>query len=168
MTHHMENNRFTSLLSLPRRGYQAYAEVRGSVEYPLLRGRVMFYQTPQGVLVVADVSGLPFGTGPCAGRIFGFHIHEGSSCLESSGDEPFPGTLSHYNPGGCPHPNHAGDLPPLFGNQGHAFSAVLTNRFRIQEIIGRTVVIHDHPDDFRTQPTGDSGTKIACGVIRHT
>lgn len=152
---------------LLRRGYQAYAEMRGNAEFPLLRGRVLFYQTGQGVLVTADISGLPFGTGKCAGRIFGFHIHEGSSCQEAAEGDPFPGTLSHYNPGECLHPAHAGDLPPLFGNRGHAVMAVLTDRFRVQDIIGRTVVIHDRPDDFKTQPSGDSGTKIACGIIRH-
>ena len=42
---------------------------------------------------------------------------------------------------------------------------VLTNRFTVREIIGKTVVIHNMPDDFRSQPAGDSGMKIACGVI---
>lgn len=44
--------------------------------------------------------------------------------------------------------------------------AVLTNRFRAAEAIGRTVVIHSRRDDFTSQPAGDSGRKIACGVIR--
>lgn len=167
MIRSMENSNASSILPFLRRGYQAYAEIRGSTEYPLLKGWVRFYQTEQGVLVTAELSGLPFGTGRCAGRVFGFHIHEGSSCREVSGEDPFPGPLSHYDPGDCPHPYHAGDLPPLFGNRGHAVSAVLTDRFRVQEIIGRTVVIHDRPDDFKTQPSGDSGTKIACGVIRY-
>jgi Cu-Zn family superoxide dismutase len=43
---------------------------------------------------------------------------------------------------------------------------VLSNRFSIEEIIGRTVIIHDAPDDFRTQPSGNAGMKIACGVIQ--
>ena len=161
------DNGLAALYPVFRRGHDAYAELRGSRDYPLLKGRVSFYQTTQGVLVVADVRGLPFGTGPCAGRIFGFHIHEGTSCKETGGEDPFPGTMGHYNPGDCPHPGHAGDLPPLFGNHGHAFAAFLTDRFKVREIIGRTVVVHNQPDDFRTQPSGDSGTKIACGQIRH-
>ena len=43
---------------------------------------------------------------------------------------------------------------------------VLSNRFSIEEIIGRTVIIHNAPDDFRTQPSGNAGMKIACGVIQ--
>jgi Cu-Zn family superoxide dismutase len=49
---------------------------------------------------------------------------------------------------------------------GNAIMAVKTNRFSIHEIIGRTVVIHSQPDDFTSQPAGNAGTKIACGVIR--
>lgn len=158
---------FAAFYPAVRRGYQAYADIRGSQAYPQIRGRILFYQTAQGVLLMADVMGLPTAIGNCAGRIFGFHIHEGSSCKEIEGSDPFPSTMAHYNPGECMHPYHAGDLPPLFGNQGHAFLACLTDRFRVRDVIGRTVVIHDHPDDFRTQPSGDSGTKIACGQIRH-
>ncbi len=66
-------NSLSALLPVIRQGYEAYAELRGSRDYPLLKGRVYFYQTAQSVLVVADLRGLPFGTGPCAGRIFGFH-----------------------------------------------------------------------------------------------
>lgn len=74
--------------------------------------------------------------------------------------------MAHYNPGGCKHPYHADDLPPLFGNNGFVLSLFLTNRFSGDEVIGRTVIIHDQPDDFTTQPSGNSGTKTACGVIR--
>jgi len=60
---------------------------------------------------------------------------------------------------------NAGDLPPLFSANGYAFSAVLTNRFTIDEIIGRTIIIHSSVDDFITQPAGNAGTKNACGKI---
>lgn len=80
-------------------------------------------------------------------------------------DDPFADAMSHYDPRGCAHPYHAGDLPPLFGNNSFALSVFLTDRFSVHEVIGRTVIIHDHPDDFTTQPSGNSGTKIACGVI---
>jgi copper/zinc superoxide dismutase (SODC) len=109
--------------------------------------------------------GLPLAGGPCGGRIFGFHIHEGGACSGNSNDW-FADTLAHYNPGKCEHPYHAGDLPPLFGNNGFALALFLTNRFRVEEIIGRTVIIHDRPDDFTTQPSGNSGVKIACGEIK--
>lgn len=64
------------------------------------------------------------------------------------------------------HPDHAGDLPPLMRSNGNAFSAVVTDRFTPSDIVGRTVVIHSNPDDFSTQPSGNAGKKIACGVIR--
>lgn len=81
-------------------------------------------------------------------------------------NNPFADVMTHYDPNGCGHLYHAGDLLPLFGNDGLAFCAFLTNRFPVDEVIGRTVIVHDHPDDFTTQPSGNSGTKIACGVIR--
>ena len=65
----------------------------------------------------------------------------------------------------CRHPYHTEDMPPLFGSQGYAFSIFLSGRFSVCEIIGRTVIIHLNPDDFHTQPSGNSGAKIACGMI---
>ena len=56
-------------------------------------------------------------------------------------------------------------MPPLFWNNGYAFQMFLTDRFTVKEIIGKTVIIHDNADDFTTQPSGNSGEKIACGVI---
>ena len=82
------------------------------------------------------------------------------------GGAGFPGTGGHFNPAGAPHPAHAGDLPPLLSCGGRAYLAVLTDRFTVADIIGRTVVIHGGSDDFRSQPAGDAGTKIACGVIK--
>lgn len=157
----------TQLLSILRGKAQAAACIAGSENYPDISGTVRFFQTNQGVIVCAEISGLPKGGDTCHERIFGFHIHEGPDCGAGM-DGPFPNVMLHYNPDGCQHPYHAGDLPPLFGNDGFAFSAFLTNRFAVNDVIGRTVIIHDHPDDFTTQPSGNSGTKIACGVIRRT
>lgn len=153
------------LLSVLGGRAQASARVAGSGSYPDVSGTVRFYQTPAGVLVRAEISGLPQDNCPCCGRIFGFHIHAGGSCTGSP-EDPFAHALSHDNPGGCEHPYHAGDLPPLFGNGGYALAVFLTNRFSVDEVTGKTVVIHDRPDDFTTQPSGNSGVKIACGVIR--
>ena len=143
---------------------QAVAHMRGSDAYPDICGTVQLFQTPCGVLVRAEICGLPHENGPCSGRVFGFHIHEGCSCAGDMSD-PFSGAMAHYNPCGCEHPQHAGDLPPLFENCGCAFSVVLTNRFRVSEVIGKTVIIHARPDDFTTQPSGSSGERIACGII---
>ena len=71
----------------------------------------------------------------------------------------------HYNPLGCPHPYHAGDMPPIFGAAGYAFSAFVTDRFTVRDVVGRSVILHGSPDDFTTQPSGNAGEKIACGEI---
>ena len=126
-----------------------------------ISGTVNFYDLGKNVLVMAEVMGLPEDKN-CECGVFGFHIHEGETC----GGEGFAETKGHYNPRSCPHPCHAGDMPPLFGNDGMAWMTFITNRFGIEEIKGKTVVIHSKPDDFTTQPAGNSGEKIACGVIK--
>ena len=155
------------LLSVLRSRPQAAANITGSESFPDISGNVRFYQTNQGVIVWAEITGLPQGTLPCQERVFGFHIHKGTECSGNMSD-PFADAMSHYDPDSCEHPYHAGDLPPLFGNGGQALSLFLTNRFSVDEVIGKTIIIHDHPDDFTTQPSGNSGSKIACGVIRRT
>ena len=157
-------NFFTSVL---RSRPQAVVFLRGSAEFPDISGIVRFYATEWGTLVAADVVGLPHKNGECEGRIFGFHIHAGESCTGNA-DDPFADALSHYDTNLCPHPYHAGDMPPLFGCRGRAFSVFLTDRVTVGELIGKTVIIHDSPDDFTTQPSGNAGTKIACGVISPT
>ena len=137
---------------------QAVADVRGSAAYPKLRGQVRFLQLQQCVLVEATIHGLPTTeTG-----FFGFHIHAGDRCLGAD----FADTLGHFDPAEAPHPLHAGDLPPLMSCHGDANLAVKTSRFRIKDVLRRTVVIHSMPDDFTTQPSGDPGILIACGEIR--
>lgn len=140
---------------------EAYALVYGGKEVPGLRGTLYFFPLWEGTLVVADIAELPRSAEDCSQQIFGLHIHEGSIC---SGD--FSGTGNHLNPKNCLHPHHAGDLPPLFENHGYSFLICYTDRFQPEEIIGRTVVIHENPDDFTTQPSGNSGTKIGCGEIK--
>ena len=153
------------LISVLQRKPQAVAQIRGSKAYPQIRGQVRFYQTRRGVVVRAEVTGLPVYQDACKKGIFGFHIHEGSRCSGSVGD-PFADVLAHFGLYDCIHPYHSGDLPPLFGNNGYAFSVFLTDRFAVRDILGRTVIIHGDADDFTTQPSGDAGQKIACGEIR--
>ena len=137
---------------------KAIARIYGGKDYPQLSGTVRFFLGIDGVIVEVEVKGLP----ETESSFFGFHIHAGGSCT----GEGFADTESHYNPGEDIHPQHAGDLPPLLSNDGKAYMKVLSNRFSIEEIIGRTVIIHNAPDDFRTQPSGNAGVKIACGVIQ--
>ena len=136
----------------------AVARIRGGREYPQLSGMVRLSQRRDGVLIEVHAAGLPrTETG-----FFAFHIHQGGSCTGVD----FSDSGAHYNPGNAMHPEHAGDLPPLLADQGRAYMKVLTNRFRLRDVIGRTVIIHLNPDDFHTQPSGNAGQKIACGVIR--
>jgi superoxide dismutase, Cu-Zn family len=162
---YLQYNQAGVLFGILRNRPDASADIKGSGEYPDINGKAYFYQTKEGVYVITSVIGLPGGMGKCDNRIFAMHIHEGGSCTGNLSG-PFADSGTHFNPDNCSHPEHAGDLPPLFGNNGYAWSGVLTNRFRVNEIIGKTVIIHAMPDDFRTQPSGNAGRKIACGVIR--
>lgn len=94
----------------------ARAQLRGDKNHPSLSGEVSFYPVNGGVLVLTEVHGLPISGDRCAGRFFGFHIHEGGSCTGSEAD-PFSDAKGHFNPGNCPHPQHAGDLPPFSGER---------------------------------------------------
>ncbi len=156
---------FFNLPLLFRRSPQGIAVVKGNEAHPAIRGTVRFYQTDSGVIVCTQMIGLPSFEDRCESPVFGFHIHGGSRCTGTAAD-PFADTGGHYDPYGCPHPHHAGDMPPLFGNRGRAFSAFLTDRFTVRDILGRTVIIHGSPDDFTSQPAGNAGQKIACGEIR--
>lgn len=131
---------------------QAVAEIRGNG----IKGTVWLSQQPDGVLVTAWITGLPHD------GFFAFHIHEGADC----GGAGFANTGGHFDPAQVPHPEHAGDLPPLLSCKGRAYLSVLTDRVCVEEVMGRTVVIHSGTDDFKSQPAGNPGEKLACGVIR--
>ena len=131
-------------------------------------GEVTFEQAGNNkvhVLVVAK--------GLTSGQVHGFHIHEAGDC--SSGDGM--SAKGHFNPAGSPHGNpssgahHAGDLPALqAGKNGHATLDAVVEGISLEpgpnSIIGRGVIVHADPDDYKTQPTGNSGARIACGVIK--
>ena len=128
-------------------------------------GTVRFTQQADGVLVAARLSGLN------PGRQHGFHIHEKGDC--SSGDGMSAG--GHFNPGGQPHgpqdaAHHAGDLPALMadstGSVDASFSVKgLTIGAGPNDIVGKGLIVHTAPDDYKTQPTGNAGARIACAVI---
>lgn len=146
-----------------RHGLTAIAKISGSDAYPGIHGCVRFNQMHNGVLVTAEICGLPSDSDHGNG-IYAFHIHSGNRCCGNS-EDPFADADGHYDPAGRRHPYHAGDLPPLFGNHGYAYMSVLTDRFSVDEIIGHVVIIHRNIDDFTTQPSGNAGAKIACGKI---
>lgn len=142
----------------------AYAVVRGNKNYPDIEGKVDFYDTYGGTVIVASVRGLPKGTEGGGQGFHGFHIHAGGACAED-GQGEFSSAGGHYNPENTTHPAHAGDLPPLLNNAGAAWMAVYTGRFYPEDVIGRTIIIHGKADDFHSQPSGDAGEMIACGEI---
>lgn len=158
-------NCFDDVRSIFCKNPDASACIYGSPKYPDLRGTVMFYQLCGCVAVRAEITGLPVTDAPCSEHIFGFHVHNGSKCTGNQND-PFADSDGHYDPCNCPHPYHAGDFPPLFGAGHRAFSLFMTDRFRVADIIGRVVIIHGSPDDFTSQPAGNAGEKIACGIVK--
>ena len=132
-------------------------------------GTVMFHQRGEQMLVHARVEGLK------PGQEHGFHVHEKGDC--SSGDGMSSG--GHFNPAGKPHgpqdsaDRHAGDLPALKADaQGRVDVKFQLSGATIgsgaADIVGKGLIVHAMPDDYRTQPTGNAGARIACGVIaRH-
>lgn len=145
----------------------AVCMLQGSREYRNLRAVCMLHQTNEGVLIRMNVRGFPISNRiRCNQPIVAFHIHEGKSCTGNSRN-PFADAKGHYNPNNCSHPYHAGDLGNLFINRnGSAFMSMLNDRFTVEEVLGRVMILHQDLDDFKTQPSGNSGKMIACGVIR--
>ena len=102
--------------------------------------------------------------------LHGIHVHGVGSCGSSIG--AFSDADSHHNPGERPHGAHAGDLPNFTVNgagRGRLNATLehftLADDAAILDANGSALVVHAKPDDFRSQPTGDSGARIACGVI---
>jgi len=131
-----------------------------------VNGTVTFTQSGSRVTVVADVRGLPPNT------THGFHIHEKGDC--SAPD--FTSAGGHFNPGGHPHAGpgeaarHAGDLGNLeAGANGRAYKRIVVDNITLgngsNSVIGHSVIVHEKMDDLKTQPTGNAGGRIACGVI---
>jgi Cu-Zn family superoxide dismutase len=129
-------------------------------------GTAWFTQQPDGVLVRVKVSGLK------PNQEHGFHAHEKGDC--SSGDGMSTG--GHFNPAGKPHgpqhaEHHAGDFPALkadgSGNVETTFKLTgATVGTGAYDLIGKGLIVHANPDDYKTQPTGNAGARIACGVIK--
>lgn len=144
---------------------EAYAEITGIDKYPDIHGRISFYEVYGGTVLMAEVYGLPDEDTKGVGKFFGFHVHEGSSCSGIK-EEPLKHVGGHLNLQRTQHPFHTGDIPPLLSVSGAAWMTVYTGRFYPEDVLGRTVIIHQNPDDFHTQPSGNSGEMIACGEIK--
>jgi Cu-Zn family superoxide dismutase len=156
---------------IPLSNPTAIAHIRGGPLRPQIQGVVTFYKGQGGTWVCVEVKGLPpykraaNGQNPIGPH--GFHIHEFGSCEVGDPENPFQGAGGHWNPTNQPHGNHAGDLPVLFSNDGYARMCFFTNAFTPHDVIGKAVIIHENPDDYRTQPAGNAGRRLACGVITH-
>ena len=136
------------------------AQIIGDSEIHHLRGKVTLYPYKRGSLLVAEIDGIPFQ------GFYGFHIHEGGSCIPEEGYTGFYSVGPPFNPEGHPHPYEAGDLPVLMANFSEAFMIVYTDHFTPSEVLNRTIVINAWPDDYRSQPEGDSGGHLGCGVFQ--
>ncbi|MGD8606729.1 MAG: superoxide dismutase family protein [Myxococcales bacterium] len=129
-----------------------------------VHGTVHFEQTADGVRVTAEVTGLEPNTS------HGFHIHEKGDCSAPDGTS----AGGHYAPNGNPHglpPNpkrHAGDMGNITADaQGKATMDETFDNFSLSgssPVLGRAVIVHQNKDQ-GTQPTGDAGARVACGVI---
>jgi len=129
-------------------------------------GTITFTQAGDKVRVAGDVRGLRHD------QEHGFHIHEAGDC--SSGDGM--STKGHFNPQGKPHAHpstserHAGDMPALkadaYGNaRVDATLDIISVNAGPTSVIGRGLIVHAAPDDYKTQPTGNAGARLACAII---
>jgi Cu-Zn family superoxide dismutase len=148
----------------------AIAIIKGGPLAPQIRGSVILQTLPDGTWITADITGLPPYQPAQPGRApigpHGFHIHQFADCRVGDPANPFQAAGGHWNPDHQPHGNHAGDLPVLFSIGGKALLGFYTNRFSVAEAIGHTVIIHQNPDDYRSQPAGNAGKRLACGIIK--
>lgn len=127
-------------------------------------GEVLLHDTPHGTLIRASLRDMPPGT-------HAFHIHAVGEC-----EPPFTSAGGHYNPDGkahgimSPEGLHAGDMPNIHvPDSGELEIEILNTRVRVEELLeqeeGTALVIHEGADDYETDPAGDAGPRIACGVI---
>jgi superoxide dismutase, Cu-Zn family len=128
-------------------------------------GTAEFTSTPVGVLIRAELSGLPPGE-------HGFHIHETGAC-----EPPFESAGGHYNPTDAQHGflveggPHAGDMPNIHVPDSGELTIEVLNPFirleagEIYDDDGSALLVHSGADDYQSQPSGDAGDRIACGVI---
>jgi superoxide dismutase, Cu-Zn family len=130
-------------------------------------GNVTFTQRGDKVTVAAKVSGLK------PNQEHGFHVHEKGDC--SSGDGM--SAAGHFNPKGSPHghpstqAHHAGDMPNLKADAyGNASMTAELDIITVSEgptsVVGRGLIVHAQPDDYKSQPVGNAGARMACAVIQ--
>ena len=134
-------------------------------------GTVTFRQVEDALRIRVRVEGLAPGE-------HGFHIHAGDSCAPDSAGTPGGAALGHLNPLASPHGppsapklnRHAGDLGNVTaGPDGVAAGVVVDSLLALSgptSVMGRAVIVHAGRDDLESQPSGDAGARVACGVVR--
>lgn len=159
----MNSSTIFSMLTMTKMP-EAFALIHGGKNNPDIIGVANIYRSrwDSGIVMEIELQHLP-NTKENAPRFFGLHIHEKGDCRDN-----LMHTGMHYNPTNAVHPYHLGDLPPVLNSDGYSYMAFYDSFLSLDEIIGKSIIIHSQRDDFTTQPSGDSGDKIACGVIRHT
>ena len=150
---------------VPEIGIELYTATIVPTEGNSAEGTVTFRRTGDGIAVIANVEGLD------PNSRHGFHIHQYGDC--TSADASSAG--GHFNPTGARHggrhsdERHVGDLGNLEANDsGVATLEYIDDKLTMDgrhTILGRGVIVHADPDDYETQPTGDAGGRIGCGVI---
>jgi Cu-Zn family superoxide dismutase len=128
-------------------------------------------QTATGLVTFRQAPGAPVTitlalTGLAPGSKHAFHVHEKGDC----GGEFAANAGKHFNPAGGPHPQHAGDFGNLTAGADGSIAATVTGTSISLEdgpnsVANRAVVIHGGEDDLVSQPSGNAGKPIACGVI---
>jgi superoxide dismutase, Cu-Zn family len=143
----------------------ATATMVGTAKFKTVKGTVEFKQTDDGVEVTANLEGLKKGD-------HGFHIHEKGDCsapdAASAGGHFNPSKHKHGAPDAAEH--HEGDLGNLTaGADGKATKTFTMKGITLDEgetsIVGKGFIVHEKADDMKTQPTGNAGARVACGVI---
>lgn len=137
------------------------AEIRGGSAYPDMAGCAYVYEVAGGVLFSVEISGMPYNPVNNVPYFLGMHIHEKGDCSRN-----FENTGMHYNPYNTVHPHHRGDLPSILNNNGYAYMVFYDEFLSVNEIVNRSIIIHADRDDFTSQPAGNSGNKIGCGVFK--
>jgi Cu-Zn family superoxide dismutase len=146
----------------------ATATLQGAPEDTDFKGMVTFTPEGNGVRVMVHLEGVD------QAGAHGFHVHETGECTHGEGDKHFTSAGGHFNPTGAEHacpptePRHAGDLGNVEVTDGNGHVEISTTLLSLSganSVVGKAIILHAKADDCKTQPTGDAGDRLACGVV---